>query len=396
MRNSLKLWAEQVSLPLKNEFAPSSSGSRSRSDDEGFMQAALTLARRGLGNVWPNPAVGCVIVRDGAVVGRGWTQPGGRPHAEPQALAQAGSKAEGATVYVTLEPCSHYGKTPPCADALRKARIARCVCAMTDSDPRVSGRGVRMLQEAGISVEVGLCGEQARHLNAGFFSRIEQGRPLVLLKTATSLDGRIALANGDSKWITGAQARAYGHQLRASHDAILVGLGTVLADDPDLTCRLPGGAVRQPVRVVLDSQLRVPSTARLIASASPQVPSWVVTTASPSSDRVRAFAQRDGLQLIHVDGDAEGRPAPQAVLAALAERGITRLMIEGGGQVAASFIRAELVDRIAWFRAAKVLGSDAMSGVGGLALDQLASCPVFSRYGLFPLGADQLELYERH
>ena len=219
-------------------------------DDLLHMRAALALARRGLGNAWPNPAVGCVLVKEGRVIGRGWTQPGGRPHAETEALRRAGDAARGATAYVTLEPCSHHGRTPPCCEALAEAGIARVVMAMRDPDPRVNGRGLAMLRGAGIAVEEGLLEAEARALNAGFFRRIQAGMPVVTLKLASTLDGRIATASGESRWITGAAARREVHALRARHDAILVGSGTVLADDPDLTCRIPGMERVPMLRVV--------------------------------------------------------------------------------------------------------------------------------------------------
>src|SRR5918994_6733853 len=227
--------------------------------DRAHMAAALALSRRGLVNTWPNPAVGCVIVREGRVVGRGWTQPGGRPHAETEALARAGDQARGATAYVTLEPCSHWGRTPPCCDALIAAGVARVVVATGDPDPRVDGRGMRRLREAGIAVDQGLLEAEARAVIAGFVRRITRGLPLVTLKLATTLDGRIATASGESRWITGAAARRAAHALRARHDAVLVGSGTVLADDPDLTCRLPGMERGVPIaRVVADARLRTP------------------------------------------------------------------------------------------------------------------------------------------
>src|SRR5689334_20006331 len=213
------------------------------------MRAALALARRGLGTVWPNPAVGCVIVSDGRVVGRGWTQPGGRPHGETEALRRAGEAARRATAYVSLEPCCHWGKTPPCVDALIAAGVRRVVVALEDPDPRVAGRGIARLRDAGVEVETGVCTEEAAEINAGFFCRLRLGRPLVTLKLATSLDGRIATRSGESQWITGPPARERSHLLRATHDAILVGTETVIADDPQLTCRLPGLADRSPVRV---------------------------------------------------------------------------------------------------------------------------------------------------
>jgi diaminohydroxyphosphoribosylaminopyrimidine deaminase/5-amino-6-(5-phosphoribosylamino)uracil reductase len=236
-------------------------------EDLPHMRAALALARRGLGNAWPNPAVGCVLVKEGRVIGRGWTQPGGRPHAETEALRRAGDAARGATAYVTLEPCSHHGRTPPCCEALAEAGIARVVMAMRDPDPRVNGRGLAMLRGAGIAVEEGLLEAEARALNAGFFRRIQAGMPVVTLKLASTLDGRIATASGESRWITGEAARREVHALRARHDAILVGSGTVLADDPDLTCRIPGMERVPMLRVVADARLRTPPSARLVQSA---------------------------------------------------------------------------------------------------------------------------------
>src|SRR5215218_7029847 len=250
-------------------------------DDLNHMRAALALARRGVGSTWPNPSVGCVIVRDGPgggqVVGRGWTQPGGRPHAEAEALARAGEAARGATAYVTLEPCSHWGRTPPCCDALIAAGVARVVVATGDPDPRVDGRGLRQLREAGIAVEQGLLETEARAVIAGFVRRITRGLPLVTLKLATSLDGRIATATGESRWITGDAARRAAHGLRASHDAVLVGSGTVLADDPDLTCRNPGMARVPIARVVADTRLRTPLGSRLVRTAR-EAPTWIITS----------------------------------------------------------------------------------------------------------------------
>src|SRR6266853_3702784 len=260
----------------------------SERSDLQVMRAALGLARRGLGRVWPNPAVGCVIVKDGRAVGRGWTQPGGRPHAETEALARAAAAAHGATAYVTLEPCCHWGRTPPCADALIAAGLGRVVVALEDPDPRVAGGGVARLRAAGIAVEAGLGAAEAAEINAGFFQRVRLGRPLVTLKLATSLDGRIATASGESRWITGAPARERAHLLRATHDAILVGTDTVLTDDPQLTCRLPGLASRSPVRIVLDRQLRIPPTARIIAEAR-QVPTWLMTLSSANPGRQKSL-----------------------------------------------------------------------------------------------------------
>ena len=261
--------------------------------DRRFMAGALALARRGLGNVWPNPSVGCVLVKDGRVVGRGWTQPGGRPHAETEALGRAGDAARGATAYVTLEPCCHQGQTGPCTDALIAAGVTRAVVAIADPDSRVAGQGLARMREAGIAVETGLLADAAHDLNRGYLSRVETGRPIVTLKLAVSLDGRIAAHTGDSQWITAEDARAAAHGLRASHDAVAVGIGTVLADDPHLTCRLPGMPIRPPVRIVFDSRLQLPLTSQLVATAA-AIPTLIVTlaeTAEHSADRAEALRQ---------------------------------------------------------------------------------------------------------
>ncbi len=362
-------------------------------DDLRHMRAALALAARGLGTVWPNPAVGCVIVRDGRVVGRGWTQPGGRPHAETEALARAGDQARGATAYVSLEPCSHHGRTPPCADALIRAGIARCVIACEDPDPRVAGAGLKRLREAGMAVDTGVCTEEAYELNRGFFTRILRDRPLVTLKAATTLDGRIATHGGESQWITGAAARARGHALRANHDAILVGIGTALADDPALTCRLPGLEGRSPVRIVVDGRLRLPLTSALVRTAK-ETPTWIVVM--EGHDERRAAVLRDcGVELIVVPADAAGRPDLFAAMRAFAGRGLTRVLVEGGAALAASLLRADLVDRIEWFRAACLIGGDGVPAVLGFGVDRLSDAPRFERVGMRSVGADVEERYVR-
>jgi diaminohydroxyphosphoribosylaminopyrimidine deaminase/5-amino-6-(5-phosphoribosylamino)uracil reductase len=357
------------------------------------MRAALALAARGLGRTWPNPAVGCVLVREGSVVGRGWTQPGGRPHAETEALGRAGNAARGATAYVSLEPCSHTGKTPPCADALIGAGIKRVVAAVEDPDPRVSGRGLARLRDAGIGVTTGVCAAEADELNAGFFTRVRQGRPLVSLKLATSLDGRIATRAGDSKWITGEAARRRAHLLRATHDAILVGTGTALADDPELTCRLPGLGERSPVRVVLDRQLRLPATTRLLATAR-DVPTWIITTAASDPAR-RQMLGGMGAELIDALVASDGRLSLSATLTALGGRGITRLLIEGGGAASASLLREGLVDQVYWFRAPTIIGGDGLAAAAPLGVERLADARMFSRVGVETLGTDVLEVYRR-
>src|SRR5690625_5602009 len=307
------------------------------------MRAALTLARRGLGRTAPNPAVGCILVREGKLLGRGWTQPGGRPHAEIEALRRAGPSARGATAYVSLEPCSHQGQSGPCADALIAAGIRRCVIACEDPDPRVSGSGIRRLREANIEVSIGLLREEAEALNRGFIKHRLQARPSVTLKLATSLDGRIALASGESRWITGPEARERAHLARAEHDAVLVGSGTALADNPRLDVRLPGMTSRKPLRVVLDPGLRLPATHDLVVRACEQ-PTLVVTRPGHDPSSLQAL-EATGLETVALpDRAPQGRPDPAPALAELARRGVTRLMIEGGAAVAASFLKSELVD----------------------------------------------------
>jgi diaminohydroxyphosphoribosylaminopyrimidine deaminase/5-amino-6-(5-phosphoribosylamino)uracil reductase len=360
------------------------------------MQAALALAARGLGNTWPNPAVGCVIVNAGQVVGRGWTQPGGRPHAETEALRRAGDRARGATAYVTLEPCCHHGRTPPCTEALIAAGISRCVVALRDPDPRVNGEGLMRLRNAGIAVETGLMDSEAAALNAGFVSRITAGRPLVTLKLATTLDGRIATRTGHSRWITGETARRHVHRLRAEHDAVMVGSGTALADDPALTVRLPGAVPAGhpgPVRVVADGRLRLPLTSVLVATAR-ATPTWVLTTKQADRHRIAAFTDA-GVVVLAVAPDPNSQPDPAAALRALAGRGITRLLVEGGAHLAASLLRADLVDRLAWFHAPTVLGADARAAVEAMGISELAALARFRVTGSAALGLDHLTTLSR-
>src|SRR5437764_4501081 len=294
--------------------------------DRRFMQLALTLGRRGQGRTWPNPAVGAVAVRDGVIIGRGWTQPGGRPHAEPEALRRAGEAAQGATLYVTLEPCSHVGKSPPCVDAIIAAGIARVVSAIEDPNPEVAGQGHAKLRAAGIKVDVGLGAEEAARDHAGHFRRVRDKRPHVILKLAVSPDDKIAAAGHTPVAITGEAARTQVHLLRAQCDAILVGIGTVLADDPLLTCRLPGMEERSPVRVVLDRSLRIPGTSKLVHSARER-PLWVMTSSlaeAPAAVKLGAA----GAQVIRVATAAMPTPGLDlsSVLRALTEKGITRLL----------------------------------------------------------------------
>ena len=360
-------------------------------DDLSHMRAALALARRGLGTTWPNPSVGCVIVRDGQVVGRGWTQPGGRPHAETEALARAGAAARGATAFVTLEPCSHWGRTPPCCDALIAAGVARVVAAAGDPDPRVDGRGLRRLREAGIAVEQGLLEAEARAVIAGFVRRITRGLPLVTLKLATTLDGRIATAAGESRWITGSAARRAAHALRATHDAILIGSGTALADDPDLTCRIPGMARVPLPRVVADTRLRTPLASRLVRTAR-VVPTWIATRTGQGPSALAPFLEA-GVEILPVPAQRGGLDLT-ALLGALAQRGVTRVLAEGGAGLAAGLLRAGLVQRVAWFHAPGIMGGDGLPAVRPLPLQSLSAMPRFRRTAGRAVGEDWLTEFE--
>ena len=366
--------------------------SDSAEDDQNHMRAALALGRRGLGTTWPNPSVGCVLVRDGRVVGRGYTGSGGRPHAEPTALSIAGEAARGATAYVTLEPCCHWGQTPPCTDALIEAGIVRVVIAMLDPDERVNGQGVARLREAGLVVEHGLLGDQAHRDQQGFLLRVSEERPLVTLKLATTLDGKIATGTGESQWITGPEARHMAHALRGRHDAVLAGVGTVMADNPELTCRIAGIRSAPVVRVIVDSHLRTPLTSKLARTAA-VAPLWFLVR--DGADPTRRDAYTDlGATVIQVRSGEAGIDLTDG-MRALAREGLTRVLVEGGGQVAASFIRADFVDRIAWFHAPAVMGGDGWSGVQGFGIEKLAMVPRFVRHRVTSLGADMLTEFTR-
>jgi diaminohydroxyphosphoribosylaminopyrimidine deaminase/5-amino-6-(5-phosphoribosylamino)uracil reductase len=366
--------------------------------DRRYMQLALTLGRRGLGRTWPNPAVGAVVVKDGVIVGRGWTQPGGRPHAEPEALRRAGEAARGATLYVTLEPCSHFGKSPPCADAIIVAGISRVVAAIEDPNPDVAGQGHARLRAAGIAVEVGLLADEAARDHAGHFRRVRDRRPHVILKLAVSADDKIAAAGHKQVAITGEAARTRVHLLRAQSDAILVGIGTVLADDPLLTCRLPGMAARSPVRVVLDRSLRMSGNSRLVHSAR-ETPLWVVASKlaeAPAAARLGAA----GAQVVQIapssapEFDRKGLDL-KAVLRVLAEKGITRLMVEGGSRVASSFVAADLVDEVWLLRGPEPICADGVAALDALPLSEITQSPRLKLRASETLGNDTLMIYER-
>ena len=377
---------------LEDQFAQKSR--ESKAADARFMQLALALGRRGQGRTWPNPAVGAVVVKDGIIVGRGWTQPGGRPHAEREALGRAGEAARGATLYVTLEPCSHFGKSPPCVDAVIASGIARVVSAIEDPNPEVAGQGHARLRAAGIAVDVGLGAVEAARDHAGHFRRIRDKRPHVILKLAVSADDKIGAAGRKPVAITGEAARTRVHLLRAQCDAILVGINTVLADDPLLDCRLPGMEARSPVRVVLDRALRIPGTSRLVHSAR-QTPLWVTT--SDLSDAPAAMKLgAAGAQVIRVAATANphGLDLP-AVLRALSEKGITRLMVEGGARVASSFVAAGLIDEVWLLRGPDMVGADGVPALDAMPLSSITQSPGFRVRASEDVGKDTLTIYER-
>jgi diaminohydroxyphosphoribosylaminopyrimidine deaminase/5-amino-6-(5-phosphoribosylamino)uracil reductase len=375
---------------LEDQYAEKSKASKAA--DQRFMALALTLGRRGLGRCWPNPAVGAVIVKDGVIVGRGWTQPGGRPHAEVEALNRAGEAARGATLYVTLEPCSHFGKSPPCADAVISAGIARVVSAVEDPNPEVAGQGHARLRGAGIVVDVGLGAAEAARDHAGHFRRVRDKRPHVILKLAVSSDDRIAAAGHRPVAITADATRSRVHLLRAQCDAILVGIGTVLADDPLLTTRLPGMEAQSPVRVVLDRALRIPGSSRLVHSAR-ETPLWVMTSnlsEAPAAMKLGAA----GAQVIRVAAAQPGLDL-QAVLHALAEKGITRLLVEGGSRVASSFVAADLVDEAWLLRGPAAIGAGGVAALDALPLSAITQSPQFKVHASESLQDDTLTIYER-
>lgn len=362
-------------------------------DHASHMRAALGLARRRLGDTWPNPSVGCVIVcDDGRVVGRATTAAHGRPHAEPQALAMAGEAARGATAYVTLEPCCFHGRTPPCTEALIAAGIRRVVVGARDPDPRVDGAGIARLRAAGIEVVEGVMTAAATEAASGLYTRILAGRPLVTLKLASTLDGKIATRSGESRWITGTTARRAVHALRGRHDAVMVGVGTALADDPELTCRIPGFKTVPTVRVVIDSRLRISLTSQLVATARSS-PTWIVARGDADRDRAVAL-EAAGVELLAAAPAEMGVDLADA-LAGLAGRGITRVLAEGGAALAAGLLRADLVDRIAWFHAPAVMGGDGFPAAAAFGTEVLATMPRFRRVAVQAVGEDVLTEFVR-
>lgn len=343
---------------MKGKAAASPDSARVR--DTYFMRQALELAADRLGLTSPNPSVGCVIERGRKVVGRGVTGVGGRPHAETVAIADAGIRARGATAYVSFEPCAHFGQTPPCADALVAAGLKRVVVACLDPDSRVAGRGIAILKRAKIAVTTGVLKDEAIRLNEGFIARVSRGRPMNILKLAMSMDGRIAAASGDSQWISSEESRQLVHRWRRECDAVMVGAGTVIADDPRLTCRIPGG--RDPVRVVIDARLRTPPTARVYRQRS-KAPTILVTTQTNLAAAQEKYAHRR-VEVIAVASYGDQIELGRLMLE-FGHRGWCRVLIEGGANLAGSALSAGIVDRVALFVAPKILG-DGLPAIGGM------------------------------
>ena len=345
------------------------------------------LAQRGEGRTAPNPAVGCVIVRDGRIIGQGRTNDGGRPHAETVALAEAGLAANGATAYVTLEPCAHHGKTPPCADALIDAGIARVVVAAGDPDPRVAGSGVNRLVDAGVTVDQGVLEDVAADGLQGYFLSRRQGRPLVTVKIATTLDGRIALADGTSQWITGAAARRLVHEMRSRHDVVMTSSGTLIADDPLLTVRVPGIA-SQPLRVAVTGANVLKAEHQLVQSVT-EGPVWCFCPEEGLA------SLPEGVRGMVVITDDQGKPRLDAVMAQLADEGLTSVMVEAGGRFVAALLAAGLVDRLVWMRSSSIIGGDGLASLGDLGLASLAEGRLFHRRSLSTVGDDVIEVLYR-
>lgn len=359
--------------------------------DRRCMRLALHVARRMLGRTAPNPAVGAVVADEatGEVIARGWTQQGGRPHAEANALQRAGARARGQTMYVTLEPCSHHGRTPPCANAIIDAGIRRVVCAIGDPNPEISGRGFAALRNAGVAVDLGLCAEEARWMVIGHILRMTQDRPFVQLKIAVSADGLIAPGRGEPVWVTGPEARQFAHVLRAQADAILVGRRTVADDDPDLTCRLPGLVGRSPRRVILDPGFRTSPAARMFNSID-RVP---VTIFGSTRSTPPAYAR--GVELRRMPVDAQGRLGLAVVLESLAAEGVTRVLVEGGPTIAAGFLDADLVDEVVIGQGSQLLGAKGRLPVGDRGLVFLGDAERWQKVDERKIGGDRLSVHRR-
>ncbi len=362
--------------------------------DHQYMLHAIRIAERVRGRTAPNPGVGCVIVKDEQVVGYAHSGVGGRPHAEPQAIEMAGEAARGATLYCTLEPCCHTGQTPPCTDAIIQAGIARVVIGCVDRDERVAAQGIAALRAARIEVETGIAEEACQRLHASFFTRITDYRPEVTLKIATTLDGNIALANGASQWITGEQARRFGHMLRARHDAIATGIGTAMQDNPALNCRLPGMQSHSPTRIVFDSMLRIGEQQALVSDDPAHT--WIITRAAHRDEHAERCERLEacGIRLLFAD-ERDGKIDLADALRLLAKEGINSLLLEAGQVLSTAFLRAELIDTLYWFRAPSLIGSDGMPGFGAMRYESLAQIARFQRRDTLALGSDICEVYQK-
>lgn len=357
--------------------------------DKFFMERALRLAEKGVGSTSPNPMVGAVLVKDGEIIGEGFHKKAGEPHAEVLALKQAGERARGAELFVTLEPCSHYGRTPPCVQSIIKAGVTGVVAAMEDPNPLVSGRGIKMLEEAGIQVRVGVMEERARKLNEVFIKYITTKKPFVVGKIAQSLDGKIALSSGISRWITGEPARIRAHELRHRYDAVMVGIGTVLADDPLLTCRLPGRE-KDPVKIIVDSTLKIPVNARLFQDSGK-----VIIAATQKADRQKMRVLKElGAEIVETKSDGGMVNLPQ-LFETLGTMSITGVLVEGGSRLLASLSKEELLDKLIVFVAPRLIGAEGLSSIGNLFVDELKKTPRFRIDSLEQVGEDiMLEAYK--
>lgn len=355
------------------------------------MTSALNLARQGLGRTWPNPSVGCIIIKEGHVVGRARTADGGRPHAETIALEMAGKYAKGATAYVSLEPCAHEGQTGPCAQALVNAGVRKVVIGREDSDPRVRAKGIEMLRDAGIEVVVGILEDKAYEANKGFFLRYSDGRPFISLKTATTLDSKIATKTGQSKWITGDVARARAHLIRAQHDAICVGINTVLADDPSLTSRVPGH-IHHNIRIVFDTNLRLTGSEKIFDECADN-PVWIVTSVNSTNEKAKPLVNA-GADIVTIETKDNHIDIAKAMYA-LSEKGITRLLVEGGAGLMTSFLKENLYDRLYWFRAGSVFGADGHSAAQALGIENVDQKINLTHTESMMLGEDTLDIYTR-
>lgn len=351
------------------------------------MSVALKLAEKNLGNVYPNPTVGCVIVKDGAIIGKGCTAVGGRPHAEKLALQNTKEDAEGGTMYVTLEPCCHHGVTGPCTEEVIKSKVSRVVVAAVDPDPRVSGGGIRALEEAGIRVDQGVMRDEAEALNVGFFTTRLRNRPYITCKVATTLDGKIASFTGHSKWITSEDTRRWVHELRAKYDAVMIGSNTLVADDPLLTCRIPGLESKSPIRLVVDTQGRLNANHN-VAKTADQVDTWVVTNN-------KKYQPLENVKYLEVNSSNDSKVCLKDLTTKLVSRiGITRLLVEGGGVLVTQMLKRNLVDRLIICRSGKILGNDGIPFVGNLALESIGKCYVFKKAQIIDMSDDVVEIWD--